>query len=78
MVYITLLFLVWHYFLIQVFMPFIPIGALVFVSNFHTVPSVPTRAFPEVWWTFKTFISKLHNLFPSQSIFNLKAPRWAP
>ena len=22
-----------------------------------------TRAFPEVWWTFKTFISKLHNLF---------------
>ena len=39
---------------------------------------VQTRAFPEVWWTFKTFISKLHNLFPSQSIFNLKAPRWAP
>ena len=36
------------------------------------------RAFPEVWWTFKTFISKLHDLFPSQSIFNLKAPRWAP
>ena len=34
-----------------------------------------TRAFPEVWWIFKTFISKLHNLFPSQSIFNLKAPR---
>ena len=25
-------------------------------------PDIPvhTRAFPEVWWTFKTFISKLH------------------
>ena len=32
---------------------------------------VHTRAFPEVWWIFKTFISKLQNLFPSRSIFNL-------
>ena len=39
---------------------------------------VGTRAFPEVWWNFKTFILKLHNLFPSQSIFNFKAPRWTP
>ena len=38
---------------------------------------VQTRGCPDFWWNFKTFISKLHNLFPSQSIFNLKAPRWA-
>ena len=30
-----------------------------------------TRGCPDFWWNFKTFISKLHNLFPSQSIFNL-------
>ena len=32
---------------------------------------------PDFWWNFKTFIFKLHNLFPSQSIFNLKATIWA-
>ena len=35
------------------------------------------RGCPDFWWNFKTFISKLHNLFLSQSIFNLEAPRWA-
>ena len=48
-----------------------------FFISFKPASSLITRAFPELWWTFKTFISKLHNLFPSQSIFNLIAPRWA-
>ena len=38
---------------------------------------IHTRGCLDFWWNFKTFISKLHNLFPSQSIFNLKAHRWA-
>ena len=43
------------------------------LADVLTKSGVNTRAFPELWWTFKTFISKLHNLFRSQSIFNLKA-----
>ena len=28
---------------------------------------VQIRGWPDFWWNFKTFISKLHNLFPSQN-----------
>ena len=43
---------------------------------FAKTQGVKTRGCSAFWWNFKTFISKLHNLFPSQSIFGFKAPRW--
>ena len=38
--------------------------------SLYTRTRVTTRGCPDFWWNFKTFISKLHYLFPSQSIFN--------
>ena len=46
-----------------------------YLGRVMVIMTVMTRALPEFWWNFKTFISKLLNLFPSQS--NLKASRWA-